>query len=327
MLSRVANSIYWLGRYSERAENYARFIDVNFNLMLDLPNDLKEQWQPLIQATGDYDIYIAKYGFKFDRKTVIFFLAFDEDNPNSVFRSISNARENARVIRENLSKETWEKLNETYHFVKEGRDKKIWKSEDPRAFFEKVKSGILLLYGLADSTVARTEGWYFRQLGQYLERADKTSRILDVKYHILLPSPEEVGSPMDFLHWTALLKSVTAFNTYRRLYGNIDPSGVMEFLVLNKYFPRSVFFCLKEAEKCLYKISGSDGQGYKNSAEKAMGELRSKLEFADVNDIINVGLHEYLDDLQIKLNKISNEIDSNFFQIKDNFIAQTQVQE
>jgi uncharacterized alpha-E superfamily protein len=326
MLSRVANSIYWLGRYAERAENYARFIDVNFNLMLDLPPDLKEQWGPLIHATGDRDIYTEKYGFDFDRKTVIFFLSFDEDNPNSIIASVSKARENARTIRENLSKETWEQLNETYHYVKAGKEKNIWKKEDPREFFRKVKNRILLLYGLADNTMARTEGWYFRQLGQFLERADKTSRILDVKYHILLPSPKEVGSPLDFLHWTALLKSVTAFNTYRRFYGNIHPSGVVEFLVLDKLFPRSVFYCLKEAENCLYKISGSDGQGFRNSAEKAIGQLKSKLEYDDVNDVISGGLHEYLDQLQVKINKISNAVDANYFQVKTNTVQQKQEQ-
>ncbi|WP_339922842.1 alpha-E domain-containing protein [uncultured Cyclobacterium sp.] len=326
MLSRVANSIYWLGRYMERAENYARFINVNFNLMLDLPPDLKEQWEPLIMATGDHELYKSR-NLSYNMQEVIYFLAFDQSNPNAIISSISKARENARMIRENLTKETWEKLNETYHFVKNASDAKIWKKDDPRDFFEEVKSQILLLYGLADNTVARTEGWYFRQLGQYLERADKTSRILDVKYHILLPSADEVGSPLDFLHWMALLKSVTAFNTYRRLYGNISPSGVVEFLLLNKYFPRSVFFCLKEAEQCLNKISGANGDGYTNSAEKEMGELRSKLEYDDVNDIISSGLHEYIEHLQIKINNISNKINDNYFQIKDNFASQTMGQE
>lgn len=322
MLSRVANSIYWLGRYLERAENYARFIDVNFNLMLDLPGDLQEQWEPLIMATGDVELFRAKHS-TFTKKEVIRFLAFDTDNPNSLISSITYARENARIIRENLTKETWEKLNETYHFVKKGAEKREWAKEDPRAFFESVKCQILLLYGLADNTVARTEGWHFRQLGQFLERADKTARILDVKYHILLPSTDEVGTPLDFLHWMALLKSVTAFNTYRRLYGNIDPLGVVEFLVLNKYFPRSVFYCLKEAESCLMKISGSNGSGYSNSAEKAMGELRSKLEFDDVKNIIGNGLHEYLEHLLVKTNLISDKINDNFFQIKDNFASKT----
>ncbi|MBW3469378.1 alpha-E domain-containing protein [Arthrospiribacter ruber] len=325
MLSRVANSIYWLGRYLERAENYARFIDVNFNLMLDLPPDLKEQWEPLVFATGDQELYKSKYD-SFERKDVIYFLTFESENPNSIISSISSARENARVIRENLTKETWEKLNELYHFIKNRSTKKNWFKDSPHQFFEDIKNQILLLYGLGESTVARTDGWYFRQLGLYLERADKTSRIVDVKYHILLPSPSLVGSPLDFLHWTALLKSVTAFNTYRRLYGNIEPAKVVSLLLLNKYFPRSVFYCLVEAENCLNKISG-DSDGKMNSAQRAIGALRAKLEFDDVNDIISKGLHEYLDDLQLKINTISDCINDNFFQIKDNFISQNQMQE
>jgi uncharacterized alpha-E superfamily protein len=320
MLSRVANHIYWLGRYLERAENYARFIDVNFNLMQDLPLDLKEQWKPLVAATGDHELYLKKYQ-GYERHQVMFFLTFDLDNPNCMLSAVNRARENARIIRENLSKETWEKVNELYYMLQNGLEKKVWKKEDPRQFYETVKNQILLIYGLADATVARTEGWYFRQLGQLLERADKTSRILDVKYHILLPSPIEVGSPLDFLHWMALLKSVTGFNTYRRLYGNIDPSGVVEFLVLNKYFPRSIYYCLKEAERCLHNISGNAADGFKNSAEKAIGEMRSRLEYSDVDDIISVGLHEYLDALQLKINHISDLIDSNYFRLKDNFIS------
>jgi uncharacterized alpha-E superfamily protein len=326
MLSRVADSIYWLGRYLERAENYARFIDVNYNLMLDLPPDLKAQWEPLINATGDHGLYGATHK-GFERKEVVYFLTFDEGNPNSIISSINFARENARVVRENLTKETWEKLNELYHFVKRRANKKDWSKEDPRAFFESVKNQILLLYGLADSTVARTEGWYFRQLGMFLERADKTSRIVDVKYHILLPSPQLVGTPLDFLHWTALLKSVTAFNTYRRLYGNIEPSRVVEFLLLNKYFPRSVFYCIKEAEICLHKISGNPESGYRNSAEKSIGELRSGMEFTDVTEIIESGLHEYIDQLQLKINQVSDKIHANFFKIKDNFSPEKSLQE
>jgi uncharacterized alpha-E superfamily protein len=163
-------------------------------------------------------------------------------------------------------------------------------------------------------------------LGQFVERADKTSRILDVKYHILLPSGSDVGSPLDFLHWMALLKSVTGFNTYRRIYGNINPLNVVEFLVLNKYFPRSIYYCLKEAEVCLHHISGNLGGGFKNPAEKAVGELRSQLEFAEVGEIIDYGLHEYLDNIQIKLNKLSDLIDSTYFRLQDNFISQNQNQ-
>ncbi|MBA4301080.1 Uncharacterized conserved protein, Alpha-E superfamily [Algoriphagus alkaliphilus] len=325
MLSRVASHIYWLGRYLERAENYARFIDVNFNLMQDLPMDLKEQWGPLVAATGDLETYKKKY-VGFERHQVMFFLTFDSDNPNSMLSAVTNARENARIIRENLSKETWEKVNELYYMMQTGLEKRVWKKEDPRQFYEQVKNQILLLYGLADSTVARTEGWYFRQLGQLLERADKTSRILDVKYHILLPSVYEVGSPMDFLHWMALLKSVTGFNTYRRLYGTIDPAGIVEFMVLNKYFPRSIYYCIKEAERCLHCISGNATDGFNNSAEKAMGEMRSRMEYSEVAEVISGGLHEYLDTVQLKINHISDLIDINYFRVKENNVSQSQSQ-
>ena len=129
MLSRVANHIYWLGRYLERAENYARFIDVNFNLMQDLPVDLKEQWQPLVAATGDLDLYLKKYE-SYERHQVMFFLTFDLDNPNCMLSAVNRARENARIIRENLSKETWEKANELYYMLQTGLEKKVWKKED-----------------------------------------------------------------------------------------------------------------------------------------------------------------------------------------------------
>ncbi len=325
MLSRVADSIYWLGRYIERAENYARFIDVNFNLMLDLPPGLKEQWQPLIAATGDLDAYKNRFE-TFDRKQTIFFLAFDLENPNSMFSSITKARENARTVREKITKESWEKLNEVYLFVQEGVSRKVWEQEDPREFITNVKYKVQLLYGIADNSVARTEGWYFMRLGQFLERADKTSRILDVKYHILLPSPKEVGTTLDILQWMALLKSVSGFNIYRQIYGNIESSKIVEFLVLNKFFPRSIYFCLIEAEDCLLKISESPTRGYRNNAEKHLGALCAHLEYSDVNDVINLGLHEFLDDIQLKLIHISNAIHNNFFKIGSSLSNQEQVQ-
>ncbi len=325
MLSRVAESIYWLGRYVERAENYARFIDVNFNLMLDLPPGLKEQWEPLIAATGDLDSYKGRFE-NFDRLETIYFLAFDLKNPNSMFSCISKARENARTVREKITKESWEKLNEVYLFMKEGVGNEIWKQEDPREFINSVKYKIQLLYGIGDNSVARTEGWYFVRLGQFLERADKTSRILDVKYHILLPSPKEVGTTLDILHWMALLKSVSGFNIYRQVYGNIEPAKIVEFLVLNKYFPRSIYYCLAEAEDCLQKIYGSASKGYRNSAEKRLGSLCSQLEYSDVNDVISLGLHEFLDDLQLKINHISDAIHNNFFRIGDSLSKKQQTQ-
>lgn len=324
MLSRVADSLYWLGRYLERAEDYARFLDVNFNLSLDLPPGVSEQWRPLIEATGDLNYYNTRFK-NFARQDAIFFLAFDRENLNSIISSIRFARENARIIRENISKESWEALNDLYHYVNKAYNRKIWLKEDPKDFFKSIRQKVELIYGIAFSTAIRVEGWYFSQIGQYLERADKTSRILDVKYHMLLPTTKDVGSPLDFLQWGALLKSVSGFNAYRRYYGKIEPVNVVEYLVLNQYFPRSVYFCIKEAENSLRAISGNS-QGDYNPAEKAIGNLRSDLEFADINEIISYGLHEYLDNLQKKINVISDRVYEQYFKIQANFTQQNQSQ-
>jgi uncharacterized alpha-E superfamily protein len=325
MLSRVANSLFWLGRYVERAENYARFIDVNFNLSIDLPPGLKEQWDPLISATGDRDYFVSLYGENFKRENSVLFLAFDQRNQNSIISTIQLARENARIVRENIPRETWEVLNDLHLYLQKQLQRTVWKLEDSGNCFKKIKNKLQLLNGISYGTIPRTQGWSFTKMGQYLERADKTSRILDVKYHFLLPSVEEVGSPLDFLHWTALLKSVSGFNAYRRIYGKIDPANIVSYLVLNRHFPRSIFFCLMEAEKCLHDISQSP-RGFSNEAEKSIGNLRADLEYADVVDLFDFGLHEYLDQLQQRLNQISTAIDEQYFRIRSNFSADFQKQ-
>ncbi|XOV94005.1 MAG: alpha-E domain-containing protein [Bacteroidota bacterium] len=325
MLSRVADSLFWLGRYTERAENYARFIDVNFNLSLDLPPGIREQWAPLLLATGDNELFSTLYK-TVNRENAMRFLGFDERNPNSIITSVTKARENARIVRENISKETWEVLNDLYHYNAGLAKKRVWKKEDPHGYFKEIKQQVQLLNGIAYDTVPRTQGWYFSKLGQFMERADKTSRILDVKYHFLLPSVEEVGSPLDYLHWAALLKSVSAFNAYRRVYGKMDPRTIVEYLVLNRYFPRSILFCLINVESCLLEISEFKGRGYSNNAEKAIGNLRADLEYASISDVFDYGLHEYLDQLQVRLNEVSTEIYDQYFKIQPNFVGNSQSQ-
>lgn len=317
MLSRVADSLFWLGRYVERAENYARFIDVNFNLSIDLPPDIQEQWAPLIAATGDKKSFETLFKKNYNRENAIFFLGFDTRNTNSIISTIKSARENARIVRENLPKESWEVLNDLYHFI-QNTEENVWKDEDPKDVFKKIKQNLQLLSGISYDTIPRTEGWYFTKLGQFMERADKTSRILDVKYHFLLPSVEDVGSPLDFLHWAALLKSVSGYNAYRRVHGKINPTDIVNYLVLDRYFPRSVLFCLIQAENCLHEISESR-MAFSNPAEKEIGNLRADLEYAEVSDVFNYGLHEYLDRLQQRLNIISDAIFEEYFKIQPNF--------
>ena len=303
MLSRVANTMYWMNRYIERAENYARFMDVHFNLSLESPPDAEEQWKPLVVITGDWPLYQSLYS-TIDKQKVIYFLGFDPKNPNSIYSCITNARENARSIRPEITKEVWEQINSIYFFVRDELEKKPWKSNDPRIFFKKIKEDCQLLYGIFDATISRSDGWHFGKIGQLIERADKTSRVMDVKYHILLSTPQEVGSPIDLMQWAALLKSVSAYDMYRKKYGKLTALNISEFLILDKKFPRSMLCCLIHAERSLQEITGSIG-GFSNEAEKQLGKLKSELEFVDIKDVFDSGLHEYLDEFQQHLNRVS----------------------
>ncbi len=315
MLSRVADAIYWMNRYIERAENYARFMDVNFNLSLELSSGISEQWRPLVVTTGDWALYESLYG-KEKKDKIIYFLAFDPENPNSIYNSITRSRENARAIRPELTKEVWEQINYLYYLVKDGLEKKRWKKNDPRNYFTEIKKGCQLVYGITDATISRNDGWHFGKIGQLIERADKTSRVLDVKYHMLLPTPEEVGSPFDIIQWASLLKSVSAYDMYRKKNGKLTPIGISEFLILDKIFPRSILKCLTQTEQSLHIISGRT-EGYSNNAEKQLGILKSQLEYVDIQDIFEMGLHEYLDNFQKKLNETSTAIFETFFSMEN----------
>ena len=319
MLGRVANTIYWMNRYLERAENYARFMDVNFNLSLDLPPNEEQQWKPLVVITGDWELY-QKLNTKVQKSKVIFFLGFDEENPNSIYNCIINARENARSVRTEITKEVWEQINALYHLVKHGVEKKRYKDQDLRPFFTEIKNGCQLLYGMYDATISRNEGWNYGKLGQAIERADKTSRVLDAKYHLLLGSPSLVGSSLDLIQWAALLKSVSAYDMYRKKYGKLTASNIAEFLILDTQFPRSILACLIRAEKSLITLSGSSVR-FSNDAQKQLGALKSQLEYTDINDIIQRGMHEYLDDIQHKLNGISSAIYESFFSIEQHITS------
>lgn len=315
MLSRVANSIYWINRYIERAENYARFIDVNFHLMFDLPPEISEQWAPLVITMAD-DKLFKEYFDVPSRDNVLRFMTFDMRNPNSIISNLYNARENARTIRETLSKEMWEHINKSYLRVKEAAHHQM----DLLAlqeFYKEIKMGSQLFFGIVDSTVTRGEGWHFGRAGRFLERADKISRFVDVKYFILLPDTNLVGSPLDILQWSSVLKSASAYNMFRQQYKEITPANIVEFLVLDKLFPRSVLHSLLYAESSLREISGTpSSMRYSNEAEKKLSRLRSEIEFTSVNEVFDKGLHEFIDTFQTKNNEVGEEIFNTFFAIK-----------
>jgi uncharacterized alpha-E superfamily protein len=309
MLSRVADSIYWLNRYIERAENIARFVDVNLYLMLDLPHTIHQQWEPLVMTTGDLSFFQSRYGPATQNK-VIQFLSFDPDYSNSIFSCLQMARENARSVREIISSEMWEEVNQFYLLVKEAGDRAP--SNIPN-FFAQVKLASHRFAGIMDATMSHNEGWHFGQMGRFQERADKTARILDVKYYYLLPSAQWVGTPLDQVEWIALLKSASAYEMYRKCQRRINPSSVAEFLILNQEFPRSIHFSLAAFQSSLHAITGTPLGSWQNLAEQSLGKLCSEFSYLTIEEIIERGLHEFLDDLQSRINTIGVKMAQTFF--------------
>ncbi|HHP7229562.1 MAG TPA: alpha-E domain-containing protein [Xenococcaceae cyanobacterium] len=309
MLSRVADSIYWLNRYIERAENVARFVDVNLNLMLDLPAAITQQWQPLVSITGDVELFNSLYGVA-TAENVINFLTFNARYPNSIISCLQRARENARSIREIISSEMWEEVNSFYLLLQEASPVE---SDGLPKFFNQVKMASHRFAGVMDATMTHNEGWHFGQMGRLLERADKTTRLLDVKYFVLLPSAEWVGTPLDQIQWISLLKSASAYEMYRKYQHRITPSNAVEFLILNRQFPRSIYFCLWQAEQCLHEITNTPVGTWCNGAERALGKLCSQLGYLTMDDVIESGLHEFLDSLQSSINQVGNEVYKTFF--------------
>jgi len=308
MLSRVANSIYWMSRYLERAENVARFIDVNRHLMLDMGLSVEEtQWSPLIATSGDDEDFNKRYSVA-DEKSVVRFLTFDDKNPNSILSSIYRARENARTVREVIPVEVWEKINELYHLTQaHSRKRSVEALAD---YYRQVRQSGNIFAGMMINAMSRGDGWHFARMGQLLERADKTARLLDVKYFLLLPRSEQVDSPYDNVQWGAVLKSVNALEMYRQEYHSINYRDVTQFLLFSKAFPRSVRFSLDYARNCLEAICADQPD---SPALTSMAALHTGILGGDTAAIIASGLHEFIDDFQLSLNELDQSIYETFF--------------
>ena len=312
MLSRVANSIYWMSRYLERADSVARFIDVNLKLILDIALDRENaQWLPLIMASGDDEDFFNRYK-SVDQKRAVHFLTFDTQNPNSILSCISNARENARTVREIIPTELWETINELYHFVHKYSKKR--QKDNLLPFYAEIKKSNNVACGLVTNAMLRDQALHFLRLGQMLERADKTARLLDVKYFLLLPSPEYVDSPYDAVEWGAVLRSVNAFQMYRKKFHQVNYRDVTEFLVFDPYFPRSINYCVNQALASLGAIS--DITGVDKGAKFEMAKLQQMLLLTNTDKILADGLHEFIDVFQFNLNVVDEAIYRSFFNIR-----------
>ncbi len=311
MLSRIADSIFWMQRYRERAENVARLIDVNLYLSIDAPGDDRHQWEPLVATTGDKTLFTELHG-KATEKNVIEFLTFDDRNPNSILNCLRNARDNARSVRQIITSEIWNEINQLYLFVSTAAAsrKKISSYFD---FFQAIKRSCQLLTGITDTTFSHSDAWHFGRLGYLLERADQTSRILDIKYFILLPSTQLVGTAYDDIQWGALLKSVSALEMYRKKWHEVRHSNVINFLLLDDLFPRSVCSCLRRAVDSLRAVSNGNTPSGDDTPHVLLGNLYKEFQSLTVYEIVKVGLHEFLDSLQSKISEINSSIYNTFF--------------
>ncbi len=330
MLSRVADAVYWMNRYMERAENVARFVDVSFHLALDLPTMAASPWGALVAATGDDALFRERFGEP-EQRTVLRFLTFDREYPSSVVSCLAKARENALRSREQVSTEVWQQVNEAYLLAKEAEAAFGAAPEDraPYELFAAVKKACHAFVGTTYMTMSHDEAWHFGRIGRLLERADKTSRILDVKSYLIGepggsgPRLEGTGDGAtriraqvpgrDEIEWAALLRSASAFEMYRRQHGALDRHKVLDFLVLDRTFPRSMLYCVRKAEESLRTITGTPFDGRATHAERAIGRLHADLEFLEVRDLLARGLNRFVMGFQEELNAVGDAIASSFF--------------
>jgi uncharacterized alpha-E superfamily protein len=292
----------------ERAENLARLVQVTMELLLDAASTgtgtMENHWSPLLVATAMEGLFAELYTNP-QPSDVWRFITTDPRNPDSVSACIRLARENARTVSDQISEEMWAELNELYHFAgSKGAPEEFECS--PQAFFEKIIQSCRLFDGITSATLPRNEGWYFMELGRYLERADKISRFVDINSH----SPQlENNHALDSIRWSTILRSCSAFATCRRQFGGeVTLENVLELLLFSTDFPRSVRFCLRRVDETLHKISYTPTGQYSNPAEKLTGSLLAKLNFTSVPDVLAQGLHDYIDDLQLNLNSAGQAI-------------------
>jgi uncharacterized alpha-E superfamily protein len=314
MLSRVAQSIYWMQRSIERAENVTRFVLVNYYLSLDMPDWMGAQWEPLIMTTGDQDAFKERYSIP-NESNVLTFLLFDLEYPNSVLRCLLSAKENARSIQECINSEIFEAINTIVDKMNQYPKAKL-NMEVLEELLLDIKIFSHYVSGCTDATFSHDESWQFKQLGAFMERADKTSRILDVKYFYLYPSIDDINTPLDNIPWFSLLNSTGSLEMYMRQHGLIKPRKVIEFLLIDPDYARSVTFCLRSAMEALKKITGNPPDRFTMPSEKALGSLYSEVRYQDTEYILNYGMHEYLDRLQIRLNEIGEAIHRDFFDVQ-----------
>ncbi len=312
MISRVAEHCYWLSRYLERVEDTARILDANQTLLLDFDVAPEHRWRPLLIISGVYDMPGEP-----EAEAVQRYMTWETDNRSSIAASLAAARENARIIREVISAEMWERLN-YYHLWFNGAVARVLYDTNRSEFYAQVRRISQLIYGIAGGTMSHGEPWEFFQLGKSLERACQTARTLDVKYHILLPTPQHVGTPGDHAQWVAILTSCSGYEPFhKKVRPPVDiGKAVADFLIFDAQFPRSVAFCLASCREAAHAISGRPLSAVHNDVERRLEELVSWLNGMDIAGVIQAGLHEVLTRVVDTVHEIGSAINHTYFDVR-----------
>lgn len=314
MLARTADNLFWLARYMERADYLARLLQVAGHMnAVRVDDDRNSEWESAIVASGSRDAFSARHDSA-DEASVVDFLAFDADNPSSIVNCIETARRNARAVRTALTADMWEAVNATWQELAAFRATPL--DEDRRTeFLDWVKARVGLFHGVCSNAMLRRDGFHFSRVGQFLERADNTARLLDVKYHVRLPSVSDVGGVIDYYQWLAILRVVGARRAYRVLFkGQVEPARTAELLILREEFPRSLAFCYQQITLHLDAIRSQDPQR-SAEAKRQAHSLYADLRFSGVERIIVDGLHEFLTDIIGRTETLGAEIaDGHLFQ-------------
>jgi uncharacterized alpha-E superfamily protein len=322
LLARYADCIFWLARYVERTENLARILDVNETFARDSGGG--QNWLSIVQLFSDEERFFARH-VAADAESVLHFYVLDPANPTSIVSGIRSARENARTLRPLISTEMWVQMN-VFHNRLNTLDPAELSPGRRNQFFSGVKEACQTHTGITDGTFYRDQGWYFYQMGRCIERADQTTRVLDMKYHLLLPRTADIGSPVDVSQWNALLRSAAGYHAYCRLHsGGITPAHVAGFLLLNRRFPRSVYLCIRQTEMLLAELKARYALRGGNEAAEVLDGLRALLSTLTITEILKQGLHEFLDLVQLRLVTVGRTLSYAFFGRKpETMQAQTQ---
>ncbi len=310
LLARYAESIFWLARYVERVENLARILDVNSRFARDLRGT--RDWLAVLQLNADQARFEAQHHAP-TAEAVLAFYVTDRSNPTSIISGIATARENARTLRPIISTEMWAQMNVFYKWLS-ALDEAALAPGSLAPLFARIKEACQTHIGITDGTLHRDQCSYFHRLGRYIERADQTTRLLDIKYHLLLPGPVAVGSKIDLIQWDALLRSAAGHHAYlRAMSGAVTPSGVSGFLLLHPRFPRSVLFCVTKADRLLQALRSMHGLSGGAAAAQELARLRVALGSTTIKRVIADGLHGYLDQIQRNLIAVTSNIASELF--------------